>query len=1430
MSHHSSVVQQLTQRLQMHLPAEVYTHLAAEADPSPLLLQDVCTHLRTRLMSLATYSPSIMVASQLLDPHPHRIQGAYWNGTVLFADLSGFTALSEQLSALGKQGAEEISGTINHLFEALVSELHRHNGILLKFGGDALTAFFDADQLGDQHANLACCAALAMQAQMQGFAAVETRAGTFGLRLRIGVHSGRVFAAEVGDRDHIELIVTGQDIHRVALAQEIAVPGEVIISNATRVLVPNATVQERQTGFCALDHTLECYLPTLTRYWNLPQGVGDLTEVLQLTQQIEALQPYLPHQLPSRFLRSFDADTVLGEFRRVTVLFSNFFPFSNVLDLVGDDVTTATQVLNAYYRRAQQVVHRYGGIVNKVDMATYGDKLMVLFGAPVAHEDTPERAVRAAFELRTMLGEANDEIQALLANMHVRPEQPISFNQRIGINTGIVFAGQIGGELRREYSVLGRHVNLAARLMSVADAGAIIVSPTTQRATTHFVSLRDLDPVLLKGLSEPIPIAEALAIDPLPANLRGTTRPSLIGRAEQLELLVAEGQIALRGDGRIVALVGEAGTGKTRLIEETLHHLVLHSGGRDDNTPAFFPYSIECQSYEQNTPYVLFRDLLRQFFHVDSILAPGDHLSESLQRRITKLVPDMARFAPLINDILDVSLHETSLILSLSPEQRRDRVQELVTMILLAEAQQQPLMLIIDDLQWADASSLELLNRIAQRANQVALLIMLGYRTDPPITEPWRDLDHCVHTHIRELPPESRTDLVRELLGSEPAPELLVLLEKAQGNPFFIEEVIREMIESGALEARDDGWHLVEAIDITTIPDSIEDVITARLDRLDERNRELLQTASVIGRRFPYLVLSGVVHHDNLIDRLSQLSQSELILPDEMEERGEISLSLLAYLFKHALTRDVAYEAILYVQRRDLHSRVAHQIEQLYGDRLDDQLAVLAHHYVLAEEWEHAFDYYLRAARKAQERYANQEAITLLEHALQIAARLPNLRALDTIEVLERLGEVHALIGEYDIALRRFNAALTLLRRQYEPPLDKLVRLQHHIARVYEKRADFDKAFEWVERAIAIGGDVIDIELVRCLLLAAGLHQRQGRFLDAIEWCQQALDCAEKVSTPRYQAAAYKILGNIHRNLGNNQHALELGRRALDLYSQVEDLDGLSDTYNDLANIYYELGRLTEARSHYEAGFDAKRGIGDVYGQAMIANNLGDLFRLQDHIPQAIDQYQQSLQIFEQLGSLYATGVLHMNLGATYLLSEDLSTAQHHLRRSAELFSQAKAEEFLPELERYLAELHIQRGHLAEAQLACEISLTTASRLEARTEEGATRRTLSHILALTGDLEGAWEQITNSLSILRESDSPHEIAKTLVYFAKLAPLLHRRREGQTALNEAFPILVNIGARRDIVEMHQLVERYGYVLPETVQLKKSSSGSSDERVV
>jgi class 3 adenylate cyclase/tetratricopeptide (TPR) repeat protein len=1410
----------LADQLRDYLAPDALARLLTDGTLPPELVASECMRLRADLSAIATFIPSTIVREQLLEPVPGRIKGDYWDGSVLFADLSGFTALSEKLSSRGKQGAEEVSAIINQLFGAMLEEIHTYRGSLLKFGGDAITAFFDAATLDEQHAALACRAALAMQERMANeFATLKTPAGTFQLRLRIGVHSGRVFAAQVGDAEHIELVVTGRNINRVALAQEIAEPGEVVVSGAALELLGAATTEERQAGFFLLrDAARVAPPPQLTR-WGRKIGIGDMEDLLTLAGQIDALRPYLPRGLPRRFLASADGGAEAGEFRPVTVLFANFFPFSTALDILGDDATTAAHVLNAYYRRAQEVVHRYGGIVNKVDMYTYGDKLMALFGAPVAHEDDAVRASRAALDLRVALSEANAEIAELLTPWaHLFQIDGQFLKQRIGINTGVMFAGQVGSATRHEYTVMGQHVNLSARLMSAAEEGAVVLSPSTRRAAERHVALRELLPVKLKGIAEPVPIVEALHPFEVAQGARQSLRrPELVGRAAELEQLIELARNALDAQGRIVALVGEAGTGKSRLIEDLLQRLIRLSGQRE--LPSFFPFSAECQSYDQSTPYAVVRELLRQIFNLGLARGLADETT-LLEQRVRELSPELARFTPLLGDILGLRFDDTPLTAALTPQQRHDRRQDLVEALVLAEAQRQPLLLIIDDLHWADASSIDMIARLARIAPRGRLLLLLGYRLDPPIAEPWVALEHCARLELRELAPEDSTALVRELLHGEPPAELATLIEKTQGNPFFIEEVVRGLIDAGVLAPEDGAWRLTRGLDEVSVPGSVEGVITARLDRLEERSREILQVASVIGRRFPYPVLSGVMPpRANLVERLRWLADADLILSDELERE-------LAYLFKHALTRDVAYESILYARRRELHRRVAQQIEQVHTDRLDEQLALLARHFLLAEDWSPSFDYHVRAGQLAQARYANREAIALYERALQIAQRLEprtdnqEPAALGTgsrssdlglviAELNEQLGTIYALIGEYDTALARYQTALKQLRKLPVTPNEDRVRLHREIARAYEKRAEFEAAFEWVERAMALAGDAQSLELVRCLQLGAGLHLRQGRNSQALEWSTRALLLAKQLGSPRDEAEALMQQANAHSNLGQHTLAFELISRSLPIYEQTHDLVRLADAHNNLAIMCQMLSRLAEARQHFEAGAEIKEAIGDIYGQGMIAVNLGEIFRIQDQLDDAIAQYSRGLAIYEQIGSHYAMGVIHMNLGASYLLRGEIATAEGHLRRSADLFEQVGAEEFLPELDRYLAELHMRRGDLAKARLACELSLANAARLEAPPEEGASRRTLGQLLALDGDYPGAWNEFQHSLAILRKAASPHEFARTLVAIAALAPELGRIAEGQAALSEALPILRDVGAQRDLKDALAVAAQVGY---------------------
>ncbi len=1355
--------------------------------PRTLAHDTAVVRLRAALAAISSYVPAPVLRAQLQRPAPGQISGAFWHGSILFADLSGFTALSGQLSTIGKQGAEEISALITALFGALTEEIHAHGGSLLKFGGDALTVFFDADALGHAHAALAASAALAMQRRMADFAAVSTPVGTFCLRLRIGVHSGPIFAAHVGSPEHIELVVTGHHINRVATAQEIASPGEVVISDTTLAQMHTAVTSERQNGFFLLTSAAPPPLPTTSSLAAPADAQAPLPQLLDL---IAALRPYLPYGLPQRFLSGDAAST--GEFRPVTTLFANFWPFSQFLDLLGDDTETAALVLNAYYRRAQETIHRYGGIVNKVDMYTHGDKLMALFGAPVAHEDDTERALCAALDLREALVEANGEIAQLIADWRLRiadyGTDHLLLSQKIGINTGVVFAGTVGGAIRHEYTVMGQPVNLAARLMGVAAEGAVILSPSTRRAVAHRAIVRDLPPVLLKGVIDPVPLAEALGLLSFAHTLRNApVAQGLVGRDNELGRLLAAGRDAMTGAGRVVALAGAAGTGKTRLIDEALLHL---------GTPTTV-YRVGSQSYMQTSPASTLRALLRVFFAPElAALIPA----EAVALRLDDLAPEVSRFAPLLGELLGLPINETPLTAALTPEQRVERLRDLVLALLRGAAIRHPSVIVLDDLHWADAFSLDLIGSLVAGLADVPLLVALGYRPDPAFAEPWRDLAHGLYIEVGELSAQESAALLEHLLDDQPPPELLALLEKTQGNPLFVEELVQSLRETGDLVRDEGGWHLRRSPDAMGVPDRVEGLITARLDRLEERARETLQVAAVVGQRFAYPVLAEVMAQAaDLARQIERLDGASMIAPD-------VPSLVNTYFFRHALIRDVAYDALLFARRRELHRRVARVIAQFDDSQSDELLALLARHYLLAESWPEALLYHLRAGRAAQRRYANREAITLLRQALRIidSGVIADPGHRDATEIHERLGWLHVLGGAYDVALAHYHQALALT------PAESLaiqLRLHHHIAQIYEKRAEFETAFVWIDRALALPNAAQNPAAVRCLLLGAGLHQRQGHYAQALAWGERALKSCETNGHAHLQGEALMLLGGTYSLLGDYAHAHALTTRCLELATQSGDLNRLADAHNNLALINHDLGHLDDAMAHYSAGAELKRAIGDVYGEAIIANNLGDLLKLRGDLDGAVVQFQRGLAIFERLGSAYGTGALRMNLGASHLLRGDLTAAAADLDRAAELFERAGAEDFLPELTRHQADLALRRGDLTAALALAEQALAIAMRLDASAEEGICRRVLAEMLSATGDPTAAWEQLALTLAILHESDNPYEIARALLAMAELAPAFGRIADGRAALDEALPALRALGARRELAEAEDLSARY-----------------------
>jgi class 3 adenylate cyclase/tetratricopeptide (TPR) repeat protein len=1420
-----------------YLTPDLAAQLARDGNLDPAARRALAATLRQTLAACSAYVPERLVRAQMADPLPGRVSGTFWHGSLLFADLSGFTAFSEHLSALGKQGAEEVSAVVNQLFGALIAEVRSHRGTLLKFGGDALTAFFDSSLLGAAHAAAAAHAALAMQQRMNDFAAVPTRMGTFRLALRVGVHSGELFAAEVGDRSHIELVVTGPEVNRVARAQEIAAPSEVVVSDQTAALLEGANLIPRRAGFQRIIDLAATRLPIPGTGPLVPEGPDDLPILEALAQQVAALRPYLVRGLPRRFLDL--SSTELGEFRPVTVLFANFYDFSTLLSLPGCTASLAATMLNAYIRRAQEAVHRYGGIINKVDMYTHGDKLMALFGAPTAHEDDPLRAAHCAFELEAALHEARSEIADLLAP-HIRAGE-VRLSQRIGINTGTVFAGRVGGTRRYEYTVMGPAVNLAARLMGAAERGTVLLSPATWQAVERQIDIVEQEPLHLKGLSAPI--VPAVAVRPREGErlvphdaTTGLVQPPLVGRDDELAYLTSAASEALRGQGRVIAVVGDAGIGKTRLSSELVQALVLSSVSSQaaDAVPPFTISTGDCQSYEQSTPYVALRVPLRHLLGVtpapEQKIDPQEMLT-ALRSKVSQFAPQFERFTPLLGDVLGVSLAETSLTRMLSAEQRHNRLQELVVALLVGESSRSPLLLVLDDVQWADASSLELLGRLSRAIAEAPLLVLLNYRPTPPIDEPWDEVPGTVSLKLGELAPDKSIDLLAAMLNEAPPPAMLALLERTQGNPFYIEELVRTLVLSGDLTRDSAGqWHLSRPLDQAAIPSSISGLIVARLDRLDEARYELVQVASVIGRRFQHPVLAGVYSLPHLLDAcLHDLHRAEIVQPDPYDP-------MPSYLFRHALLRDVAYEAILYARRRELHLRVAQRIEELSANWPDETLSLLARHYLLAEVWEPALRYHIAAGVQAQQRYANREALTLFATALDIVTHLEQDAAGAelsgrVVELHERQGNIHALLGEYDQARAAYMNALMrlsiwrqelgLLSTTADAPVALpaelaalSVRLHRQIATVQYWGSDYDSADDWLSRGIARSTDDTRDELARCSLLGAKLCYRRGEFGRSLEWSYRSLELAEQLGLAADQALALRSIGDLLADQGELTRSIAALERARALWDEVNDLNGLNSILNDLGAVYDQAGYWSEATACYERSLEISENTGDAHAIADTSNNLAVILVRQGELDRADRLYTSSAERYREVGSGWGIALTTYNRGEVLLLQGQPAQALELFRQSMAAFEQMGARSFLPEIVRLAAEAALALGDYEQARADATRSLEIARELGMSVDAAVAQRVLGQVALAQQQLAEAGAALEQSFAALEQADERYEMGRVRYWQARLWHASGDMEQVAPALRQAAELFGALGARRDLAMARMLATSYG--LPVAVE--------------
>ncbi|MDX9991950.1 MAG: adenylate/guanylate cyclase domain-containing protein [Anaerolineales bacterium] len=987
----------LAPELQTYLPPDLWRKLSGDTPRSGIYI-NALERLNSLLHTLSTYLPANLVQAKLDHPIPGLVDGKILRGCLLFSDVSGFTALSERLAALGPQGAEHLTGFINQYFTAMIDIIAWSNGILLKFAGDATLIYFPAQENGE-HARWAARAGLRMLRAMDEFSDIPTPLGPVSLSMKLGLAAGSFLAASIGSPKRMEYALIGETVSQTLQAEGLSAPGLLVMNaNAAEILQAEYEISAVNPRFFRLTFGLQDDLdsfeirPQKRRARSMPwdASLPELNAELEKTlSKIQALSPYLPEELLDRIISHASQRQVQSEYRPTVVMFCNFTGPETLLGLWGEQgAQRVTGLLSAYFNNMQEAISRFGGIISRIDPYSKGSKLLALFGAPIAHEDDPQRAVGAALAMNSALQGLNRRWAQKLSR-HLPPDFcGALIEHRIGITLGETFAGQAGSSTRREYTVMGDEVNLAARLMSAAQPAQILISePVFERISSAYVT-RKLPPVRVKGKKKPIAIfqVDGPRADSLLSRIQ--ERSPLIGRDAELKSALAIFESVRQGHGQLLSLSGPAGIGKSHLAD-TLARQALLNGWRVE--------SFQCHSYQTEKADTCWIGLVRSLagitpidhpliqaekleqlsaahklppahksaltdllglrqaqFSTDAPDQPGD--GDDLFNRVKQGRASRKASRSEVFEQLAGSRATPASVTSPVSERQTAQKQSALAALLRAFSESAPLLIFIEDGHWLDELSRQTLLQLSQAlAGQPVLFLLVG--------RPHQGLPEKVATI--ELTPLSRAEInsLAAAILTEGLADLIY--EQSHGSPLFAEEISRWIKQTHTI----DPTGLKSSLQNSDI---LQKLVLSTIESLPENQREIVRLASVVGLEFRRsdleALLQGALDPVSLTGYLHNLSQSRLIRDDKTRLDPR-------YTFEQPNYREILYNSLPFERRRELHALLAEHIQHRSTRRqlrdkidafLDDSqdsqphqtAETLAYHYEMSGQW-------LKAAQQA---------------------------------------------------------------------------------------------------------------------------------------------------------------------------------------------------------------------------------------------------------------------------------------------------------------------------------------------------------------------------------------------------------------------------------------------------------------------------------
>jgi len=1053
-------------------------------------------------------------------------------------------------------------------------------------------------------------------------------------------------------------------------------------------------------------------------------------------------QAYTPKHLADKILSTRSA--IEGERKQVTVLFADVSGFTSISEKLDPEEVHA--LMNRCLEFLMDEIHRYEGTITQFT----GDAIMALFGAPIAHEDAPQRALYAAVGIQRSLSRYSEELKR---------EQGIEFQMRIGLNTGPVVVGKIGDDLCMEYTAMGDTVNVAARMEQMAKPGTILVAEPTHRLTQGYFDFKPLGPVEVKGKAKPVTVYEVIGLGPIrtkieAAELRGLTK--FVGHIAEMEHLTGCYRRVKEGWGQVVAIVGEAGVGKSRLLLE----FVKARQGED-----FSYLEGHCIHYGEAMSYYPFIQMVKRYCGIEDT-DPEFVYRKKLRDRVLGLDPALERLLPFLEDLLSLKVEDETYA-RMEPDQRRWKTLDAVRTLFIRKSQEKPLILAVEDMHWMDKSSEELLTHLIEGIANAKILLLCVYR--PEYHHLWREMSYYSRLGVGQLPPTSSAELVEALLEDAKVAENLreLVLSKAGGNPLFIEEFTRSLLDSGAIARSDGQYVLTRKASEMEVPGTLQAAIAARIDQLEQTLKSVLQVASVIGRDFSFRVLRSILEMEEELRRyLDSLQSLEFVYEKRLFPE-------LEYMFKHALTQEVAYNSLLIRRRKEFHHKIAQAVEEIYRDKLHEYVGVLAYHYQRAEDWEKALHYLTLSGNRAFSLYSLEESIEHYGGALEALGKLP-----DTVENRQRgidlrfalynplmyLGypeqRLQQVLGEAEEIAKEIGDRRRLIRSY------NLAGLFHTV------KGNHDLAAEYNEKCLAEAEEIGDAELVVSSAFLLGYPCFfKGQFRKSIELFQKVVSIQEETGSisetfgllvyPYVWSSAW--LGYSHFTMGHFEDSLTYLENALETAMKLDDVLG-----QGICHMGIGLCLVLEGGSNWEKGIEHLEQAAGMLEKggfaATVASDYGYLgwaYHLKQQPDKAIEYFERCISMKKELAEVVDLALHYRNLAQLYL---GLGDCQKALRCGEEalavaLKSESKWLEGLAYQALGGAYLNMSPPQYREAETYLLDSIRLLEEVEARPYVLPSYRGLAALYKERGERERARECLSRAISMCEEMGMERDLAQ-----------------------------------------------------------------------